>query len=108
MAAPGRRLLVHRQYADVWESLEDTVGLRSAQQFYDHVAQTPDRPPRVGSSGMLKGEHNRGRNGWSRRIHYEITGAGRIDYEYHPRYEGGAEGDQHPVVRILRIDLGSH
>lgn len=72
------------------------------------MTQTPDRPPKVGTSGMLKGGHNKGKNGWSRRVHYEISGAGRIDYEYHPAYAGGAKGDEHPVVRILRIALGSH
>jgi len=92
---PGWRLLVHRQYASDWERLADRAGLENAQHFYDHVTATPDRHPSVGTSGMLRGKHNKGIDGWSNRIHYEITGAGRIDYE-------------HPVVRILRIDLGSH
>lgn len=92
----------------MWLTLAETVGLENAQQFYDHVTLTPDRPPKIGTSGMLKGRHNRGQHGWSTRIHYEISGAGRIDYEYNPAYSGGAQGDAHAVVRILNIALGSH
>lgn len=106
--APAWRLLVHRQYEDIWRDLADRVGLENVQQFYDHLTQTPGLPPKVGTSGLLKGDHNKGKNGWSRRVHYEITGAGRIDYEYHAEYTGGAQGDKHPVVRILAIKLGSH
>jgi hypothetical protein len=45
--------------------------------------------------------------GFSRTVHYEVSGAGRIDYQYHDAYVG-ARGDPHPVVFILRIALGSH
>jgi len=107
-ARPQWRLLVHRQYARDWAGLAGRVGLENAQHFYDHVTSTPDRHPDVGTSGMLRGKHNKGKDGWSNRIHYEITGAGRIDYDYHPTYRGGADNDEHPVVRILRIDLSSH
>lgn len=108
VSRPRRRLLVHRQYADTWAGIADRVGLENVQQFYDHVTSAPDRHPDVGTSGMLRGKHNRGKDGWSNRIHYEITGAGRINYEYHPAYRVGADEDEHPVVRILSIDLGSH
>lgn len=102
------RLLVHRHYARAWESLADRVDQDSAQQLHDHVPATTDRPPRVGTSGMLRGNHNKGKSGWSTRIHYEVTGAGQIDYEYHATYRVGAKSDKQPVVRILRIELGSH
>ncbi len=46
--------------------------------------------------------------GFSRTVHYEISGAGRINYQYHDAYTGGVRGDPHPVVFILSIDLGSH
>lgn len=36
--------------------------------------------------------------GFSRTVHYEISGAGRIDYQYHDSYAGGDHGDPHPVV----------
>lgn len=68
----------------------------------------PDQHPKVGTSGLLRGNHNKGKNGWSRRVHYEISGAGRIDYEYHPTYKTSDNGDERPVVRILVINLGSH
>ena len=73
-----------------------------------HIPQTPDQHPKVGTSDMLRGNHNQGKSGWSRRVHYEITGAGRIDYEYHPRYKTSSDGDEHAVVRILVINLSSH
>ena len=105
---PSWRVLVHRQYAETWEQLAGRVGLVNAQQFWDHVASTPDRPPKVGTSSPMKGKYGRAHDGWSRRIHYEITGAGRIDYEYHAAYRANPDGDAHRVVRILSIDLGSH
>jgi hypothetical protein len=108
VTAPAWRLLVHRQYAEAWESLADRVGLESAQQFYDHITQTPDQHPKVGTTGLLRGNHNKGKDGWSRRVHYEISGAGRIDYEYHPTYKTSGDGDEHAVVRILVVNLSSH
>jgi len=46
--------------------------------------------------------------GYSKTIHYEITGAGRIDYQFNPAASDGARGDQHGAVKIMSIDLGSH
>jgi hypothetical protein len=43
-AKPRYRVLVHRKFADLWASLPERVGLAAAQQFYDHVAKTPDQP----------------------------------------------------------------
>jgi hypothetical protein len=108
VAAPAWRLLVHRQYANAWENLADRVGVENAQQFYDHITQTPDQHPKVSTSGLLRGNHNKGQNGWSRRVHYEITGAGRIYYEYHATYKTSDDGDEHAVVRILVINLSSY
>jgi hypothetical protein len=71
-------MLVHRQYAAVWENLADRVGLESAQQFYDHITQSPDQHRKVGSSGLLRGTH-----------------------------QTSPDGDEHRVVRILVINLGS-
>lgn len=99
---------MHRQYAAVWQALAERVGQEAAQQFYDHVAHTPGSPPQVGSATILKGAAGRPKEpGFSRRIHYEISGAGRIDYEFNDAYVG-LHGDPHPVVRILSIDLSSH
>jgi hypothetical protein len=61
-----------------------------------------------GAATVLKGSLGKPfAPGLSRTIHYESSGAGRIDYQYHDAY-AGARGDPHPVVSILRIDLGSH
>jgi hypothetical protein len=46
--------------------------------------------------------------GYSKTIHYEITGAGRIDYQFNPSASDGARGDPHGVVKIMSIDLGSY
>ncbi|MFC8046260.1 hypothetical protein [Nocardia sp. NPDC057353] len=102
-------MLVHRQYLEAWNELADRVGLTAARQFWDHVSATPGRPPAVGSSTVLRGKHHGPKwPGYSRTIHYEISGAGRIDYQYCSDTQEGAAGDPHAVVKILTIDLGSH
>lgn len=102
-------MLVHRRYRRVWDELPARVDLESAQQFYDHVANTPGMPPAVGRTSVLRGAAGRPLGeGFSRTIHYEISGAGRINYQYHDSFTGGAHGDPHPVVLILTIVLSSH
>lgn len=109
---PGRRprfrVLIHKRLLPKWEELVKRVGVQGAQQFWDHVSFRPDQPPRLGTCTPLKGKHNAGRDGWSRRYHYEISGAGRIDYEFHSEYDNGGLGDKHPVVRIIGLDWSSH
>lgn len=39
--------------------------------------------------------------------HYEITGGARLDYRHNAKYRVG-EGDEHKVVQIISIALGSH
>ena len=108
-AKPPFRVLVHRQFIDAWNSLAERVGLENAQHFRDHVAFTPGEYPRVGTSSVMKGKHNGPKwPGYSKTIHYEISGAGRIDYQYNASSTEGAEHDVHGVVKILTIDLGSH
>jgi hypothetical protein len=86
-------VLVHRQYLDIWKQLPDRVGLANAQQFWDHVAMTPGQHPDVGSSSVMKGRHAEPKwPGYSRTIHYEITGAGRIDYQFSPAPPTGFGG----------------
>lgn len=106
---PRYRVLIHRQYRDLWDQLPERVGLENAQQFYDHVANSPGFPPSVGRTTVLAGKAGRPKGeGFSRTIHYEISGAGRIDFQYNNAFEGGAHSDPHPVVCILTIDLSSH
>jgi hypothetical protein len=107
-AKPRYRVLAHRRFLDLWEQLPECVGLQAAQQFYDHVANTPGQTPAVGTTTVLKGSLGQPfAPGFSRTVHCEISGAGRIDYQYHDA-NVGARDDPHPVVFILRIDLGSH
>ncbi|MHB8875301.1 MAG: hypothetical protein ACYC8T_16570 [Myxococcaceae bacterium] len=100
---------MHRGFLADWKSLAERVGLQSAQQFWDHVAHTPGQPPKVGTASIMKGKHNGPKwPGYSKTIHYEISGAGRIDYQYADDTTEGERGDAHPVVKILSINLGSH
>jgi hypothetical protein len=106
---PRYRVLVHRQYEAEWRDLPARVGLESAQQFYDFVAATPGSPPPIGAASILQGRAGRPiYPGCSRTVHYEISGAGRINYQFHDAYTGGAHGDPHPVVFILTIRFTSH
>ena len=47
-------------------------------------------------------------DGWSPTYHYEISGAGRVDYQFHNAYQTAPERDTHPVVFIRTIDFSSH
>lgn len=108
-AKPRYRVLVHRKFIDAWNSLPERVGLAAAQQFYDHVAGCPGKPAPINRTGVLRGKAGEPMSpGFSRTIHYEISGAGRIDYQYNDAYTGGAHGDPHPVVFIRAINLSSH
>jgi hypothetical protein len=108
-ARPRYRVLVHRRFANAWACLPQRVGLAAAQQFYDHVATSPGQPAAINRTGVLRGKAGEPMApGFSRTIHYEISGAGRIDYQYHDAYTGGADGDPHPVVLIRAINLSSH
>lgn len=109
VTAPRYRVLVHRRFLDQWEHITERVGLENAQQFWDHVAISPGSIPAVGGSTFLRGAAGEPRApGHSRTIHYEISGAGRIDYQYTDRHTTSPGGDEHAVVFILTIDLGSH
>lgn len=106
---PAFRVLVHHGYLEVWNSLAERVGPMNAQQFWDHVAMTPGQPPKVGTSSVMKGKYAAPKwTGYSKTVHYEISSAGRIDYQWSARATEGARGDPHGVVRILTIDLGPH
>ena len=106
--APQFRVLVHHRMHERWSELVQRVGLESAQQFYDHVAHTPDRPSDINRTTILRGRASRPSDpGFSRTVHYEISGAARIDYQYHPQFLG-RQGDTHAVVRILAITYTSH
>lgn len=83
--------------------------MESAQQFWDHVALTPDRPPPVNRATILRGRAGMPEEeGFSNTVHYEVSSMARIDYQYCPSYRLGTDGDEHPVVRIRAIQYGSH
>jgi len=108
-AKPGYRVLVHKKFRNRWAEVVDRVGLQQAQQFWDHVAATPGQKSPIASITILKGKAGLPMaDGWSRTHHYEISGAGRIDYQYHNEYAAGAVGDPHRVVAIMTISFGSH
>jgi hypothetical protein len=106
---PTYRILVHRQYARLWAELPQRLGLESAQQFYDYVAFSPGTVSPINRTTILAGKAGRPwADGFSRTVHYEISGAGRINYQYNDAYTEGAIGDAHRVVVILTIELASH
>ena len=108
-AKPEYRVLVHRKFQNRWTEVVDRVGLQQAKQFWDHVATTPGQKSPIASITILKGKAGLPMaDGWSRTHHYEISGAGRIDYQYHNEYADGAKGDPHRVVAIMTISYGSH
>lgn len=106
---PKYRVLVHRKYKNHWDQIAQRVGAQQAQQFWDHVATTPGAPSPIASITILRGKAGRPiSEGWSRTYHYELSGAARVDYQFHNAFSGGAAGDPHPVVAILTISYGSH
>lgn len=106
---PRFRVLVHYQLETAWDRLHVLVGSVSLQQFWDHVAVEPGRPPRVNRATVLRGSRGRPLDtGFSRTVHYEVSGAARIDYQFNPRWVGPADGREYGIVVILQIGLGSH
>ena len=105
---PRFRVLIHKRHLRLWEKLIRRCGLQNAQQVWDHLAFRPDQPPLLGTCTPFKGKNYQGSDGWSRRYHYEITGADRLDYQFDPEYRGGRTGEPHPVVKIIIIAFGSH
>lgn len=107
--APKYRVLVHRRYLEYYNDLAKRVGLKQAQQFWDHVSQNPGVPDPIASTCFLKGKagHPKG-PGWSRTVHYEVSSSARIDYQYCETYTTEPDGDPHPVVAILTINYSSH
>jgi hypothetical protein len=106
---PRYRVLVHRKFLDHWQRLAATVGIKAAQQFWDHVAHRPGEADPIASTCVLKGSAGRPQGqGWSRTIHYEVSSSGRIDYQYCDTYKTTSDSDAHPVVAILTINYSSH
>jgi len=106
---PAYRVLVHKQYMDHWNQLVNRVGIQQAQQFWDHVATNPGGTDPIAQTTILKGKVGDPMGpGWSKTVHYEISGAGRINFQFNNAFKGGANGDGHKVVAIRTISYGSH
>lgn len=107
--APKYRVLVHCRFRGHYDELAARVGLKQAQQFWDHVSQNPGNPDPIASTCFLKGRAGRPKGaGWSRTVHYEVSSSARIDYQYCDAYKTEPDGDAHPVVAILTINYSSH
>ena len=107
--APKYRVLVHRKMLDRWNELVDRVGLESAEQFWDHVANDPGHKAPINGTTVLKGSAgNPKAPGFSRTVHYEVSGAARINFQYHDQFRTRPDGDPHKIVVILTIDYSSH
>lgn len=106
---PKYRLLVHRKFARHWDQLVQRIGEQGALQFWEHVTENPGSTSAVAQTTILKGKAGKAMGpGWSKTCHYEISGAGRIDYQYHNAYRTKPEGDPHRVVAIRTISFSSH
>lgn len=106
---PKYRVLVHRQFRDHWSELSSRVGESSAQRFWDHVSSTPGLTSGLANTSILRGRAGVPKGpGWSKTVHYEVSSAGRINYQFNNAYSTERGGDPHPVVFILSIDYSSH
>lgn len=106
--APQWRVLVHRKYLDAWGELAERCGDSNAEELWRHLSLRPDHPPLLGTCTPMKGRLGKEKDGWSRVYHYELTGAARVDYRHHAKFDEGLIGDEHRVVQIVSIDYGSH
>ena len=105
---PRFRVLLSKSLWKQWENFVALAGDQNIQQLCNHLAYRPDQLPLLGSVTRLKGGHMRGKEGWSDVHHHEVTGAGRINYQFHPDYEGGAKSEKHAIVKVTSIDMSSH
>jgi hypothetical protein len=106
---PKYRVLVHKRFRNHYDQLVTMVGLQQAQQFWDHVSTSPGAKCPVAPTCYLKGKAGKPQGpGWSRTVHFEVSGAARIDYQFNDNYSTSSDGDRHPVVAILTISYSSH
>ncbi|MDO5066081.1 MAG: hypothetical protein Q4D96_02215 [Propionibacteriaceae bacterium] len=105
---PRFRVLVHHKHLRDWAVLIERIGLANAQRAWEHLAMQPDQPPPIGQCTKLKGMGKFIKDGWSPVYHYEASSKARIDYQFHEAFQTAANRTPTPVVRILRMDLGSH
>ncbi len=100
---------MHRKHARAWAELADRFGERNADELWDHLTSRPNRPPRLGTVTPMKGKLGKPlADGTSGVFHYEISGAGRVDYRFHPAYRTSPDRAAHPTVFIVSIDHRSH
>jgi hypothetical protein len=101
--------LVHRKFERHWAEMIARVGVRQAQELWDHLAHSPGTSPPIANTCFLRGKAGRPKGeGWSRTIHYELSSMARVDYQYHEEFLTADGGDPHPVVAILTINYSSH
>lgn len=105
---PEWRILVHRKHVKTWNNIPDVCGESNAGELWLHLATQPDKPPRLGTVTPMKGrQYGETDEGLSRVYHYELSGAGRVDYRYCRTFVS-EKGDEHAIVQIISIDLTSH
>lgn len=101
---PVWRVVVHRQLLQKWDELASRVGKANAEQLWDFLSRQPDRPSPYGCVSPMRGAPKGAKKTW----HYEVSGAGRVDYQYEPAHIATPGKDPHPTVFIVGIDYGSH
>ena len=107
--APTYRVLVHHQYKAHYDELVARVGIKQAQQFWDHISHIPGEPDPIAPTCIMRGSAGRPRGpGWSKTRHYEISSSARINYQYNDIFKTRHDDLPHKVVGILTIDYSSH
>ncbi len=101
-------MLIHHKYLERRNALVDRVGLANAQRAWDHLAMQPGSPPPIGQCTKMRGMAKYAKDGWSHIYHYEASSMARIDYQFHPGIQVSEGMEPCPVVRVLRLELGSH
>lgn len=101
---PTWRVLVHRQFLKRWEDLVPRVGAQGAQQLWDYLTTQPGQQSPYGCVSKLRGAPKGSITTW----HYEVSGAGRVDFQCFPDLVATPGEPAHPTVKIVGIDYGSH
>lgn len=101
---PKWRVVVHHKFLKRWEELVGRVGLTGAQQLWDYLTTQPGEPGPYRCVSKMRGTGKGKPTVW----HYEVSGAGRVDFRVELHHEAKSGMGAHPTVFIIGINFGSH
>lgn len=96
--------MVHRQLAERWDELVPRAGVASAHQLWEYLTTQPDRPSPYGCVSPWRGQ----KKGQTQTWHYEVSGAGRVDFQIDAAHVATPGRPPHPTVFIVGISYSSH